>query len=78
MYDFTNCFHNLFKNYRVFVGAKDQIEMLDDEYISYYPDLYSKSATELVIMLKCGNTFGTKCANPMASTVIVTASRYQV
>ncbi|KAL3994190.1 hypothetical protein ACH3XW_20725 [Acanthocheilonema viteae] len=62
---------------RVFVGAKDQIELLDDEYVGYYPDLYTKSTSELVIMLKCGTAFGSKCANPTTSTVIVTVSRYQ-
>ncbi|KAK6103303.1 hypothetical protein QQG55_11970 [Brugia pahangi] len=62
---------------RVFVGAKDQIEMLDDEYVGYYPDLYTKSAAELAIVLKCGTAFGNKCAHPTTSTVIVTVSRYQ-
>ncbi|EJW77752.1 hypothetical protein WUBG_11339, partial [Wuchereria bancrofti] len=62
---------------RVFVGAKDQIEMLDDEYVGYYPDLYTKSAAELAIVLKCGTAFGNKCAHPTTSTVTVTISRYE-
>lgn len=52
--------------------------MLDDEYVGYYPDLYTKSATELAIVLKCGTAFGSKCAHPTTSTVIVAASQYQV
>ncbi|CAG9533161.1 unnamed protein product [Cercopithifilaria johnstoni] len=62
---------------RVFVGTKDQVEMLDDEYVGYYPDLYSKSTVELIIVLKCGTTFSRKCANPITSTVTVAASQYQ-
>ncbi|VDK64397.1 unnamed protein product [Onchocerca ochengi] len=62
---------------RVFVSTKDQVEILDDEYVGYYPDLYSKSATELAIVLKCSTAFGSKCAHPITSNVIVTASRYE-
>ncbi|MCP9261227.1 hypothetical protein DINM_004613 [Dirofilaria immitis] len=62
---------------RVFVNAKDQIETLDDDYVGFYPDLYDKLATELVIVLKCGTAFGSRCAQPITSTVIVAASQYQ-
>uniref|UniRef100_A0A158Q6Q3 Ectopic P granules protein 5 homolog n=1 Tax=Elaeophora elaphi TaxID=1147741 RepID=A0A158Q6Q3_9BILA len=62
---------------RIFVSAKDQVEILDNEYVGYYPDLYTKSTAELDIVLKCGTVLGSKCANPVTSTVIVAASRYQ-
>uniref|UniRef100_A0A915PW17 Uncharacterized protein n=1 Tax=Setaria digitata TaxID=48799 RepID=A0A915PW17_9BILA len=63
---------------RVFVRAKDQVETLDEEYVNYYPDLYTKSATELSIILKCATSFGNKCAHPTTSSVIVAASKYQI
>lgn len=67
-----------YKNYRTFVDANDCIETLDDNYVALYPELYTKSSAELVIMLKCGTAFGSKCTNPVTSTVIVEASQYQV
>lgn len=63
---------------RSFVTGKDQMEVLDDEYISDYPNLYASSSTELAIVLKCSTAFGSRCTHPTTSTVSVQASQYQV
>lgn len=70
--------HNFCECHRVFVDGKDEIEVLDNRYVDYFPQLYTKLSTKLTIALKCGTAFGNKCANPTTSIVIVEASLYQV
>ncbi|VDN03219.1 unnamed protein product [Thelazia callipaeda] len=60
-----------------FISVKAHLEAMDEVYVGYYSQLYTKSTTELSVLLKCSNPLGGKCTQPVTSSVAVTASHYQ-
>ena len=59
-----------------FVDGKERVNDMNIKYIDFFGRLYKSIQTTLIITMKCGNMFASKCQRPAVANVVVSSSEY--
>lgn len=59
-----------------FVDGKERVNDMNIKYIDLFGRLYRSIQMTLIIHLKCGNMFASKCQRPSVANIVVSSSEY--
>uniref|UniRef100_A0AC34RNU8 Uncharacterized protein n=1 Tax=Panagrolaimus sp. JU765 TaxID=591449 RepID=A0AC34RNU8_9BILA len=73
---FASYFDDVGKVSKTFIDGKENVNLINVKYLELFGKLYHTVQTTLMISLKCGNIFSSKCQRPSNANVVVSASQY--